>query len=230
MQQPEKFSNNQNWRKNRLVALCELALVLLFFVADFYHLIPFSKTPFLLLLAWISLRGRGAKWREVGMARPRNWATKLAAGVFSGIGIEIFELFVSQPLLVWLTGKPPDLSVFQPLVGNVKLLLFGLALAWTLAAVGEEMVYRGYLMNRVAGLGNGSQTAWAVSLVLVNTLFGGAHLYQGITGVIENSIDGLILGLLYLRFGRSLWVPIIAHGVTDTLDLILIFLGKYPGI
>ncbi len=164
------------------------------------------------------------------MARPRNWATKLAAGVFSGIGIEIFELFVSQPLLVWLTGKPPDLSVFQPLVGNVKLLLFGLALAWTLAAVGEEMVYRGYLMNRVAGLGNGSQTAWAVSLVLVNTLFGGAHLYQGITGVIENSIDGLILGLLYLRFGRSLWVPIIAHGVTDTLDLILIFLGKYPGI
>jgi hypothetical protein len=110
----------------------------------------------------------------------------------------------------------------------LKLLLFGLALAWTLAAFGEEMVYRGYLMNCVAELGKGTRRAWLVSLVLVNALFGSAHLYQGITGVIENSIDGLILGLLCLRCGRSLWVPIIAHGVTDTIDLVLIFWGKYP--
>jgi membrane protease YdiL (CAAX protease family) len=31
------------------------------------------------------------------------------------------------------------------------MLLF-VALSWTLAAFREEMVYRGYLMNRVAGL------------------------------------------------------------------------------
>ncbi|MGH7450668.1 MAG: CPBP family intramembrane glutamic endopeptidase [bacterium] len=162
------------------------------------------------------------------MARPRNWSITLAAGILSGVGIELFELFVSQPLLVRLTGKPPDLSDFQPLVGNFKLLLFGFVLAWTLAAFGEELVYRGYLMNRVAALDNDTRTTWLVSLVLVNTLFGFAHLYQGITGVIENIIDGSLLGLLYLGCGRNLWVPIIAHGVTDTLDLLLIFLGKYP--
>ncbi|MGH7595025.1 MAG: CPBP family intramembrane glutamic endopeptidase [bacterium] len=222
--------HNKSWRESSYLALCEFAIVLLLFIADYYHLIPFSKTPFLLLLGWISLRMRRIGWKDVGMARPHNWNIALAAGILSGAGIELFELFVSQPLLIQLTGKPPDLSDFQPLAGNLKLLLLWLVLAWTLAACGEELVYRGYLMNRVAGLGNNTRNSWLVSLLLINTLFGFGHLYQGITGIIENIIDGSLLSLLYLACGRNLWVPIIAHGVTDTLDLLLIFLGKYPGM
>jgi len=164
------------------------------------------------------------------MAWPRDWSITFAAGILSGAGIELFELFVSQPLLIRLTGKPPDLSDFQPLVENPNLLLLGLILAWTLAACGEELVYRGYLMNRVAGLGNNTRNSWLVSLLLINTLFGFGHVYQGITGIIENVIDGSLLGLLYLACSRNLWAPIIAHGVTDTLDLLLIFWGKYPGM
>jgi uncharacterized protein len=154
----------------------------------------------------------------------------LAAGVVAGVAIELVELFVTQPLLVRLLGKMPDLEVFQALRGNAKLLLLGLVFSWTLAAFGEETVYRGYLMNRVAGLGNNSRIAWIVSLVVVSAVFGFAHLGQGITGQIENAIDGLLLGLLYLGCGRNLWVPIIAHGITDTVDITLIFLGKYPGL
>jgi hypothetical protein len=30
--------------------------------------------------------------------------------------------------------------------------------------------------------------------------------------------------------GRNLVAPIIAHGVTDSLDSILIFTGHYPGL
>jgi membrane protease YdiL (CAAX protease family) len=65
---------------------------------------------------------------------------------------------------------------------------------------------------------------------MINTLFGFGHLYQGVTGVIENIIAGSILGLLYLGCGRNLWAPIIARGITDTMDLVLIFWGKYPGM
>ncbi|MFN2515107.1 MAG: type II CAAX prenyl endopeptidase Rce1 family protein [Pyrinomonadaceae bacterium] len=42
-------------------------------------------------------------------------------------------------------------------------------IVWTLAAFGEELVYRGYLMNRVAELACGSSRAWAVSLVVVRS-------------------------------------------------------------
>ena len=38
------------------------------------------------------------------------------------------------------------------------------------------------------------------------------------------------LGILYLGSGGNLWVPIVAHGVTDTLDSLIIFTGHYPGM
>lgn len=166
----------------------------------------------------------------MGLVRNSNGPKTLAIGISAGIAMELFELFLSQPLLVRLTGKHPDLSVFRGIQGNVKYLLVALIFTWTLAAFGEELVYRGYLMNRVAALGTNTRTAWAISLVSVNVLFGCAHAGQGITGIIENALAGAILGLLYLRCGRGLAVPIIAHGITDTADFILLFLGKYPGL
>jgi membrane protease YdiL (CAAX protease family) len=51
-----------------------------------------------------------------------------------------------------------------------------------------------------------------------------------VTGIIDEGLMGLLLGVIYLRSGRNLAVPIIAHGVQDTVDLVLIFLGKYPGM
>jgi uncharacterized protein len=59
-------------------------------------------------------------------------------------------------------GKPPDLSNFPAVRGNLKLALVMIALIWILAAFGEELVYRGYLMNRVADLGRGTRTVRAL--------------------------------------------------------------------
>lgn len=210
--------------------LVELLVVASLFYGDFKHLVPLSKTPFLLLLAWLSLRLRGLRWKDVGLQRSESWFKTIVIGASVGIGIELLELFITQPFLVRINGKMPDLSQFQILRHNPKMLLIGLGLTWTLAAFGEEMVYRGYLMNRVAGLDRGSRLAWTVSLILVNVLFGAAHMGQGITGMIENAIDGTLLGVLYLYRKNSLATAIIAHGITDTVDLLLLFLGRYPGI
>ena len=61
-------------------------------------------------------------------------------------------------------------------------------------------------------------------------MFGLSRFGQGITGVSENFIDGMILGALYLKSGCNLAVPIIAHGVIDTVDFLLIFFHRYPGL
>jgi len=92
------------------------------------------------------------------------------------------------------------------------------------------LVYRGYLMNRPAGLFRSPKVAWTVSLVVVSVAFGCAHLDQGSTGMVENILNGLLLGGLYLVCGRNLVVPVIAHAFSDTLDFLLIYLGKYPGM
>jgi hypothetical protein len=39
------------------------------------------------------------RWKDVGFTRPRSWGGALLVGVLSGIFIEAFELFISQPLL-----------------------------------------------------------------------------------------------------------------------------------
>ncbi len=223
-------ANAANWRQSKWLAAAELVVVALIFVADARHLIFFSKTPYLLLFAWISLRARKLRWCDVGLSRFREWKTTFGWGFAAGLLLEGFELFVSQPLLVRWLHKQPDLETFRALNGNLKWTLIAILGAWTLAAFGEEMVYRGYLMNRVADLFNRTRGAWIVSLLAVHVGFGLAHAYQGLTGVIDEGLMGLLLGLIYLRTGRNLSVPIIAHGVGDSIDLILIFLGKYPGM
>jgi len=206
-----------------------LVVVALIFVADFKHLILFSKTPYLLLFGWISLWVRKISWRDVGLKLYRSWKTSIALGIAAGVLLEGLELFITQPLLVKWLGKQPDLEVFRALHGNLKWTLIALAGAWTLAAFGEEMVYRGYLMNRVADLLNRTRSAWIISLIAVHLAFGLAHAYQGLTGIIDEGLSGLLLGVIYLRTGRNLSVPIIAHGIADSIDFVLIFFGKYPG-
>jgi len=211
--------------------LVEVGLVVALFVADGYDLVPLSNTPFLLALGWISLRLRGLGWRDVGFALPRSWSLALALGALAGIGTELFALFVTEPTIARLVGTHPDLSDFRPLVGNLGLLLVFLFLNWTLAAFGEELAHRGYVMNRLADLGHRSRPAWLVSLLLTSVLFGwGHHEGQGFAGMLLEGVNGLLLGLLYLASGRYLVVPIVAHGVANTLAFVLIYLGRYPGL
>lgn len=218
-----------SWRTSRWLVGLECALIALIFYADDHGWIPISKTPELLLLGWLSLRLRDLRWRDVGLKRYRSALITIAVGVILGTLLETFQLLIVQPFLSRVFGQQPDLALFRQLTGNLKLTLLFLALAWTLAAFGEEMFWRGYLLNRVAGLFGTARQRRVISLILTSALFGLAHGYQGVTGWVEESIAGLILGLMYLGTGRNLWIPIIAHGVCDTIDMVLLYFGKMPG-
>ena len=215
---------------SRLLAVIEILLALLIPVGGLVGVIPFSSTPFLLLFGWLMLWLRGIGWRDLGLRRPASWRWTLLMGVAIGIGYQYLSLYVVEPLLARLTGNLPDVSQFAPLIGNKFFLFISLVISWTLAAFGEELAFRGYLMNRIADLVGSSPMGWAISVTLVSVLFGLVHLYQGASGMIAITLTGLLLGGLYLATGRNLWLPIIVHGVNDTLGFLLIFLGKYPGL
>lgn len=229
MEMETAVGRGAGWRGSRWLVLAEFALVAAIFVGRQHHILKVSAIPYLFLLAWISLRVRGMSWKHVGFQWYRNWALTLLLGVGCGVSLELFDLFGKQPFLTRLLGKPPDLSGFPAVRGNLKFALLMIGLIWILAAFGEELVYRGYLMNRVADLGGRTRVAWTVSLVLISAIFGLSHYQQGLTGILEEGSDGLILGLMYLGCRKNLAVPIVAHGVCDTIDIILFFLGKYPG-
>jgi hypothetical protein len=216
-------------RGSRGLILVELALVAAIFLADQpgLHLIVFSKTLYLLALACASLLARGLWWGSMGFRLDRNLAAWVLVGVIAGALIEAQELYVTQPLLVRLIG-PPDLSEFRGLIGNAAMLPIGFALIWTLGTFGEEWVYRGWLTHRFADLFGRSKAGWIVAVVAANVLFGLAHGYQDPTGMIEAAEDGLLFALLYFATGRNLIAPMIAHGIQDSTDLILIFSNHYP--
>ena len=214
----------------KVLLVVELLVIGTVFHLDYLGILPFSKTPFLFLLGWISLRVRDLRWKNVGLNREQPFLKVFLIGVAAGIGMEALELFATQPLLIKLLNKGPDLDEFRRLIGNKPLLIIGIVLAWILAAFGEETVWRGYLLNRCADLFGRSTMGWGAAAIITSLLFGLAHFPQGASGVIENIIDGAILAALYFATGRSLWAPIIAHGIQDTVDVVLIYLGVYPGL
>ena len=67
-----------------------------------------------------------------------------------------------------------------------------------------------------------------VAMLAVSVLFGIGHWYQGVAGVVESTFSGLFFGALFLASGRNLWLPILAHGLSDTIGLALIYLGLVP--
>ncbi|MGH8204619.1 MAG: CPBP family intramembrane glutamic endopeptidase, partial [Steroidobacteraceae bacterium] len=172
----------------------EVALIAGVFWADEAGWVPLSKTPFLFLVAWGSLRLRGLGWRGVGLRLPEGWPRLAAIGVATGIAMWLLEFFVTMPVLHRALGYWPDLTDFNDIVGNAKLLAVFLALNWVLAAFGEEMVWRGYALSRVAQFCGSGTRAWVLALVVVNVAFGLAHLYQGPSGVIQATVAGVLLG------------------------------------
>lgn len=217
---------NVEWLNGRTAAAVEILVVLLITAGHrVFHVIPFDETLPILALGWLSLWLRGVGWKGVGLERPASWTRTLAIGIATGVLLQVLSEWVTEPLIERITGQVADVSEFRPLVGNVKLLLLYFVIVWTLAAFGEEMVYRGYLLNRAADLGGGGALAQGAGLIFVTVLFGFGHSYQGLAGMIDTGLHGLILGAVYLASGRNLWASILAHGTGDTIALGMVFLG-----
>ena len=198
------------------------------FWADAAGYVPLSKTPFLLVIAWASLRARGLNWRLAGLSLDADWRRLMIVGCIAGVAFWLFEYFIENPVLHTITGVYPDLSEFAEVVGNLPLLLLLLALNIILAGFGEEMVWRAYALSRVAQL-LGYGRGWLAALVIVNLSFGFAHLYQGEAGITQAAVQGVLLGILYLKTGRNLIAPICAHIVANTCDFVLIYAGLHVG-
>lgn len=170
------------------------------------------------LVLWL----RRSNWREFGLKRPRSWLKTILLAV-GGLITVYFVVIITMPLVTRLTGQPVDKSPFDGLRENVPALIFSLLAVWTLAAFGEELIFRGYLMNTLARVLGNRNGGWIFACFINSILFGVGHTYQGISGVILLGIVGLLYALFYLGCGRNLWVPILIHGLYDTSAFLVIF-------
>ena len=208
----------------------EIAVFVGVVVADALGWVPITQTIFLVPLIAIALRLRREHWRQIGWFRPPGWWRAIAIGVAAGIAMELLAVHVTTPLISGWLGVEPDYSEFRSIQGNVAQLCLFLALSWVIAAFGEEICFRGFLMQRLSRVFGGTNGAWIASLLASSVLFGWGHTEQGISGWIQEGLSGFLLGALFLANRRCLAVPIVAHGVSNSLAFVLIYLGRYPGL
>src|SRR5207247_5987304 len=190
-------------RAQRFLVL-ELLVAAAILAAGFAAILPFSATPFLVVFGVVSLWLRGQGPRAVGLAFRSDWVRTVSVGIGAGIVYQGFSLYIAEPAIARLTGKLPDVSLFTPLAGNIHFLLISLTVAWTLAAFGEEFVYRGYLLTRIARALGGAPRAWLGALAVTSILFGARHAYQGLSGMITAGLGGCGFCVLYLATRRHI--------------------------
>ena len=212
--------------KPSLFLALEILGLLVGFVIIALGIFPLPVLP-LFLVGWASLRFRHLSWRNVGLKRPDKWLPTIGLALLIGIGYQILDTVAISPLLQTLTGKSVDLSQYSFLKGSLPALLLFLILTWTEAAFIEEMFFRGYFFNRLTDFAGNDRLGVIIALVVGSLIFGAAHAYQGITGVLDTFLAGLMLGLLYLFARRNLWLPILTHGILDTIGFIILFAGWF---
>ena len=190
---------------------------------------PMPARSIILALAiiWIA-RQRGESLSAFGLARPqRIWLAVVLGIVF--VAINLFALQPLKDLLREAVNAPPaDLSAFEYIHGNLAAYLVSLVAVWVAAAFSEEFIFRGYLLNRIAAIGNGTVLAWGLAILVQATVFGLGHLYAGWGVALTAGFGALFTGVFFLIAGRNLWALILAHGIWDSAAVTLLYLYGTP--
>lgn len=139
--------------------------------------------------------------------------------IFAFLGLYAIDLYteIGSPERQRDTRQKFQELGFLPTTGTQYLHFLFLCVC---AGVGEEIVYRGFLINYCSEVfGSGP---WAVAGVLLvpAVSFGLAHIYQGAHAVLKIVAMALLFGFFFYRTG-TLWPLILLHTAIDAVGGLL---------
>lgn len=218
-----------NWtraRNDRWVAWGEVALGTFVVLGHTEWAVLPNEVPILFVLYWVSTRLHSGRWSAPGFQQPKSWRKTVLLAILVAALLQLGSEFIVQPLATHLFHQTEAVSsVFKAPAFDFRWSLRSLAIVWIFAAFGEETGYRGYLLERAVETGGGWRFASLAALGYTALLFGMGHFYKGPAGIMDSAYSGLVLGGVYLLAGRNLWVTILAHGISDTFAVMVVFLG-----
>ncbi|MFJ6652020.1 CPBP family intramembrane glutamic endopeptidase [Microbacterium sp. NPDC091313] len=171
------------------------------------QLFAFAPIALVILLLW---EPATSAFRRIGLDF-RRFGGDLGRGValLAVIGIPGLGLYAAGRAL-GITVQV-DTSPLDPSVWTIPLLL----LAAVRAALTEEVIFIGYLFDRLRRLGWG----WWTIIVSTALLRGAYHAYQGFGSIVGNVAMGLVFGWCYRRWGRVMPL-VIAHTLIDVIAFV----------
>lgn len=172
----------------------------------------------------ITLWAKGWDWKYFSMTRP-NWPKTILKGLLFAVGIFVLNDFIFQPFIESYIGRI-DLSDVSGIEGNFTTYVVYILLGWVLGGFCEEIIYRGYVLKRLAVILGDTNKAWLFAAVTASIVFGFAHNYQGPSGIIATAIIALLFGLIFIFNKNNLMVLVLTHGIYNMIAITLIYLGK----
>ena len=210
-----RHSDNQHSARLRGFGPVGLLAIVLILLGNFIF-IPLSA---LLVLWWRHLSK--TPWWEIGFVRPRSWIRTIAVGILFGALLKFTMKVVVMPLL----GADPINQAYRHLAGNkaaIPLTLYALTIG---AGFGEETLFRAYLFERLGKLFGTGVIARIAIVLITSIVFGLAHYtQQGLTGVEQATIVGLVFGGIFAITGR-IFMLMIAHAAFDLTAYTMIYWG-----
>jgi len=178
------------------------------------------------VVAW--LRFRGEPLADYGLFAPDSWPRVVGIAVVLLLAMYAYMWLVNPYVLAWLRpwiGAGVNLARFDGLKGNEMLYLEILPMVWVSAGFTEEMLFRGFLFNRLLMILGRGPLPFCLAAVIQAALFGLGHIYQGWPGVVQIAFISLFLLAASRVLKGNLWPAILMHGLLDSVSLALVVLG-----
>jgi CAAX protease family protein len=161
----------------------------------------------------------GTRWRDLGFVRPRHGAIDLVIALVAGVLFKILMKALVMPLL----GFGAVNSTYHYLSGNTVAFLVTLLWVTVGGGFGEELIWRGFLFERLGALLGPRAYAKLVIVVVTSILFALAHYWdQGVPGAVQATMTGLVFGTTYARI-RTIWPVMVARAAFDVAAVLMIY-------
>jgi uncharacterized protein len=170
-----------------------------------------------LLWLWVSR----TPYADVGLKTPQSWAVVIVAGIIAGVALKLLMKAVVLPYF----DAPAVNAAFQHLRALDTAIIESVAMIF-LAGFAEEIVFRGFLLNRLQAFFGTSFFKRALMVLGSGLLFGVAHILgQGPWGVFQATLMGWLFATIYFMSGQRLWFLMIAHAAFDVAAVWIIYFG-----
>jgi hypothetical protein len=173
-------------------------------------------------LAYWGIRLRGTPLRQILGVRRRGLHEFLidvaSAGIFWIFSLVVLAVLAVILRLFHLESAQKQISQLAPASVAEAALWIALSVS---AGICEEFVFRGYLQQQFT---RATGRTWA-GVAASALLFGAAHGYEGIAGMLMITIYGALFSVLAIKRG-SLRAGMIAHGWHDSFTGLLLWALK----
>ena len=170
------------------------------------------------VFALLKMRGQHHAVIGLGPLPPRNELLKNAGRLLPWFG---GAYLVGGLIGVALFGQPEASSAITEQSENFWWFLLDVTLVvWVLIAFGEELVFRGFTLNRLLVFTGTDKVGRFMAAGLQALWFGAGHASQGGAGMVATGVIGFTFAWFYLRKPeRTLWPLILVHGTAATIIL-----------